>query len=134
MSAAGVRRVTAAVIVRDGKVLLTRRAPGQSHAGKWEFPGGKVEMGESDQQCLERELREELAITGQTGAFLAESLYEYERGAILLVAYYFDWQAGDMRLAVHDKILWILPQDIDLNSLTAADVRIAQALRGSLSF
>ena len=56
-----VKRVICAVIVRDGRALLARRAPGQKHEGLWEFPGGKVEAGETDAACLETSFRRNLA-------------------------------------------------------------------------
>ena len=69
------KRVICAVILRDGTVFLARRAPGQKHAGLWEFPGGKTESGESDEACLEREMAEEFGVTGKTGAHLCDSEY-----------------------------------------------------------
>jgi len=54
--------VTAAIIYNNGKILITRRAPGEKHAGWWEFPGGKIEAGETQEMCLRRELMEELAV------------------------------------------------------------------------
>jgi mutator protein MutT len=59
--------VTAAIVLQDNKVLLTRRAPGQSLEGYWEFPGGKVEEGESLQECLKREIFEELGVQVMLG-------------------------------------------------------------------
>ncbi|TPW19804.1 MAG: 7,8-dihydro-8-oxoguanine triphosphatase, partial [Elusimicrobia bacterium] len=59
--------VCAGVILRSGGVLLARRAPGRRHAGQWEFPGGRVEPGESPQAALKRELREELGIEAVVG-------------------------------------------------------------------
>ena len=70
--------VAAGIIQReDGKILLARRKPGSHLAGYWEFPGGKIEEGESPEECLERELLEELGIVTKTGAFVAESVYDY---------------------------------------------------------
>jgi 8-oxo-dGTP pyrophosphatase MutT (NUDIX family) len=72
------QNVTAAVIYNNGKVLLTRRAPGEKHAGWWEFPGGKIEEGETPEQCLARELTEELGIETVIGRLAAESVFEPE--------------------------------------------------------
>ena len=57
--------VTAGIFVKDRCILLMRRAPGQSAAGGWEYPGGKIEPGESGEQCLRRELNEELCIDAE---------------------------------------------------------------------
>ena len=61
------KKVSAAVTVIDNKVLLTRRKPGESLSGFWEFPGGKIEEGETPQQCLRRELNEELGVESAVG-------------------------------------------------------------------
>jgi 8-oxo-dGTP diphosphatase len=120
--------VTAAVIEREGKILLLRRAPGQKLEGRWEFPGGKVEHGESDEACLERELREELGIIGRAGAHVCDSAYSYAFGDILLKAYSFSWTGGDMQLRVHDKAQWLRPCDLICENLSPADIPIAQVL------
>jgi putative transposase len=70
-------QVTAGVIVRDGRVLVCQRAPGGHHPGKWEFPGGKVEPGESLEECLRRELREELGIDATIGALRWTTRHQY---------------------------------------------------------
>ena len=124
------KRVICAAICRDGRVLLARRAPGQKHAGLWEFPGGKVEAGETDEACLERELQEEFGIAGRTGAHICDSVCTYPELdlQITLCAYFFDWQAGESQLRVHDQILWADAQALKTAQLTAADVEIAAAV------
>ena len=122
--------VTAAIIVQDGKVLLTRRAPGQKHAGKWEFPGGKCEAQESPVACLTRELAEEFAITSQVIDFFAESVFFYPGGTIRLLAYRTKIVAGELKLHVHDQIAWVTPADLLQYDLLPADVPIAEKLRG----
>ncbi len=122
------KEVTAAVIAREGRILLLRRAPGQKHAGFWEFPGGKTEEGETPQACLERELQEELGITGETGAHIMDSPYAYPGGAINLRAYHFHWRGGELQLRVHDAAAWCLPQELPAYALTPADIPVAQAL------
>ena len=73
----GVVSVTAAVLVRKGRVLVCQRAPGAAHAGKWEFPGGKVEPGEGLEECMRRELREELGIEVRVGRSLWRTRHQY---------------------------------------------------------
>ncbi len=123
-----VKEVTAAVIAREGRILLLRRAPGQKHAGFWEFPGGKTEPGETPQACLERELCEELGIAGQVRAHIMDSPYSYPGGAINLRAYHFHWQGGELQLRVHDAVAWCLPGELTSYALTPADIPIARAL------
>jgi len=73
-------RVVAGVLVRDGNVLVCRRPPGGAHPGKWEFPGGKVEAGETLEQALARELREELGVAATLGPELRRIAHAYPGG------------------------------------------------------
>jgi 8-oxo-dGTP diphosphatase len=70
--------VTAAVIEREGRFLVTRRQPGVHLAGAWEFPGGKCDSGESLRACMVRELREELAVDADVGTEVLTTTHEYE--------------------------------------------------------
>ncbi|HEV3329469.1 MAG TPA: (deoxy)nucleoside triphosphate pyrophosphohydrolase [Bryobacteraceae bacterium] len=70
-------QVVAAILERDGNVLIGRRKPEQSHPLKWEFPGGKVEPGETPEQALARELEEELSIRGAAGTEITRYEYQY---------------------------------------------------------
>ena len=79
--------VTAAVIVKDGKVLAARRAPGKHLEGYWEFPGGKLEGNETPERCLERELTEEFSIRSRVGAYIGESVYDYGEKVVRLLGY-----------------------------------------------
>lgn len=122
------KRVICAAIFRGGKVLLARRAVGQKHAGYWEFPGGKVEPGETDEACLEREMQEEFGIFGRTGEHIADGVCTFPELdlKIVLCAYVFDWQAGEMQLRVHDQILWADRNTLECAKLTSADAQIAE--------
>jgi len=121
--------VTAAVIYNDGKVLLTRRASGEKHAGWWEFPGGKIEDGETPEHCLQRELMEELGITAVIGALVAESIFAYDAGAIRLLAYQTEIISGQLTLRVHDEYRWVDASKLCTFRLLPADKPIAEKLR-----
>ena len=98
--------VTAAILVKNGKVLIAKRKPDDKQPGKWEFPGGKIEAGESARECLKREMQEEFEIEVRVGKFLAESIYHYPHGSIRLLAYQAEWQAGDLDLKDHADYAW----------------------------
>lgn len=122
------KTVTAAILQRDGAILLARRASGQKLAGYWEFPGGKVEAGETLQSCLEREISEELNWVVQAGGVLATSEYVYEHGAIRLVALAAEIVSGAATLTVHDRLEWVPIGRLLEYRLAPADIPIAQSL------
>ncbi|WP_448873150.1 (deoxy)nucleoside triphosphate pyrophosphohydrolase [Desulfobulbus propionicus] len=122
------KTVTAAILQRDGAILLARRASGQKLAGYWEFPGGKVEAGETLQSCLEREISEELNWVVQAGEVLATSEYVYEHGAIRLVALAAEIVSGAATLTVHDRLEWVPIGRLLEYRLAPADIPIAQSL------
>ena len=120
--------VTAAVIFGDEKVLITRRAVGEKHAGWWEFPGGKIEEDESPESCLQRELMEELGIEASIGERLAVSIFEYATGTIRLLAYRAKIISGELCLNVHDDYKWVNVSDLMQYKLLPADKPIAERL------
>lgn len=100
--------VSAAVISRGTEILVGQRRPSDKHALKWEFPGGKVEFGETPQQALVRELREELAIESKIGKRIARYRYNYPNGASVVLLFYavkaFD---GEPASCVFEQIRWM---------------------------
>lgn len=117
-------RVAAAVIVRaDGALLLARRAQGKAHSGLWEFPGGKLEPGESPEACLARELYEEFGVEAEVGAYLATG----RAGPIELLGYWARIVAGEPRLTDHDALAWVAPADLGRYPMPPADLPIAAA-------
>lgn len=127
-----VTNVTAALIWQDGKVLLARRSPGEKHAGGWEFPGGKQENDESKEDCLKRELREELGIEAEIGERFVDVSYEYPDGMIFLSAYHVVGFSGEISLHVHDKLVFLDPGKIQAEDILPADREIADQLKRCL--
>lgn len=122
------RTVAAALILQDNQILLARRAPGQKHAGYWEFPGGKQEPGETLQHCLEREMREEFLIECKAGDIFQRSIYHYAEGCIELVGIWTQLLSHQFTLTVHDQIDWIPLSELLKYNLTPADIPIAEQL------
>ncbi|MFB9936409.1 (deoxy)nucleoside triphosphate pyrophosphohydrolase [Photobacterium aphoticum] len=120
--------VVAGVIVKDGQYLLMQRFDHASQGGLWEFPGGKVEVGETPEQALTRELQEELAIETHTGAFLADSVFDYGDKVIHLKGYVSHWQSGDIALHSHQAAVWVPLEAIRDYTLCPADYPIVDAL------
>lgn len=121
--------VTAAIIQNNGKVLICRRNENKRHGGKWEFPGGKIEAGETPETCLAREMLEEFSIRVSVDAFFAENIHNHHRGPVRLLAYYVRWISGKMRLLDHDRTAWVCPSELDTYDLLPADRPFAERLR-----
>lgn len=121
--------VVAAVIVRDGRVLLTRRLEGQHLAGLWEFPGGKLEGGESPEEALVRECREECGIEVEVGEIVDVTYHRYPEKDVLLLFYRCELRAGEVRhLQVADHA-WVAPSELDDYPLPPADERVIARIR-----
>lgn len=121
--------VTAAILTRsDGRVLLARRRPGLRHAGGWEFPGGKLEAGETPSQGLAREMREEFGIEIAITGFYARIEHRYAHVTVELLCYTARWSGQELTLCDHDRIAWALPQELPAFDLLPADVPVALRL------
>ncbi|MBU4175420.1 MAG: (deoxy)nucleoside triphosphate pyrophosphohydrolase [Actinobacteria bacterium] len=110
-------QVTAAIIERDGAVLIARRPPGGRHPGSWEFPGGKVEPGESPRECLAREMEEEMGIAVVVAEELARVRHSYPDLAIDLLAFRCEIVEGEPADIGCDAHAWVEPDflaDCDL--------------------
>ena len=114
-------QVVASIIHQNGKILATQRGYGE-YQGMWEFPGGKREKGETFQQCLERELMEELELPVEAGETLGSVLRREGEKTIWLV-FVSAKLKDDKPLVLHDhgKAAWVLPQEMDDYEFCPAD-------------
>lgn len=120
------KQVAAAIIIDNGKVLLARRSPNEKLAGKWEFPGGKVEDNELLQECVVRELYEELSLRVKAFEVITNSIYKYEHGIFEIVAIATVIISGSLTLSVHDKVKWIPLNELLTYDLLPADIEIGK--------
>jgi len=120
--------VTCAIIENEGKILIARRAKDQKLAGKWEFPGGKVEDGESPEECLKRELEEEFGIQTEVEEFITSNKHHYDHISIELMAFRIKYISGEFTLVDHDEIQWVKPEELLDYDLAEADIPIAKKL------
>ena len=125
--------VVGAAILRPMICLVTRRAAHVRSPGRWEFPGGKVEPGETPRAALERELQEELAIDVQAGDFLGRGVAEQPERTLVLDIYCCRWLGGQLSLSDHDAVRWIQASQIDDLLWAEADVPVLPALRHVLA-
>jgi mutator protein MutT len=117
--------VVAALIRRfadpEKRILIVRRGPGQSGAGHWEFPGGKVERGESPEQALQREIEEELGLVIKVGAYVGEVVHTYPTKTIRLKLYWAESPHGELQMTEHDAAQWLMAEEIKIEELSEAD-------------
>ncbi len=120
--------VTAAVITKQGRILLTRRPDKGKHPGYWEFPGGKLDPGESPAQALKRELHEELGIDVAVENIFEVAYYQYEWGPVLILAYRCRIVSGtprNLQVAGHQ---WVDPSEFNQYKILPADTPIIERL------
>ena len=121
-------KVTAAIIKEKGKILIARRKQTKHLGGLWEFPGGKIEKGETPEECLSRELNEEFGIKVEVGEFILSNIHKYDRGTINLMAFHTNYLSGTFNLIDHDKIKWIDYNEISKFDFAPADIPIVKYL------
>lgn len=120
--------VIAAVMEKDGKILIAQRRRGDALENKWELPGGKMEAGESPEECLRRELREEFDIEAKIGDFVGSSEYDYPHLSVRLMAYRAHHVSGEFTILDHEAIQWVPPSDLANYDFSEADRPIIRML------
>jgi 8-oxo-dGTP diphosphatase len=116
------RFVAAALIVRDGEVLIGQRRPNQPMAMLWEFPGGKIEAGESPQQALARELDEELGIRAVIGRPVTRVRHNYRHGGAVDLQFFAVHEfTGEIVSHIYHQVRWVKLEDLSGYEFLAAD-------------
>lgn len=120
--------VVAALIWNNGKFMICQRPENKSRALLWEFPGGKVEAGETKEAALARECREELAIELEVGKMFADSTFVYPDISVHLSLFEANIVSGEPKLLEHRDIRWITPEEAHLFEFSPADVPFVEKL------
>lgn len=120
--------VVTALMRKDGKILLGLRPVGESLAGAWEFPGGKIEQGESPEQALHRELQEEIAVDAKIGELRLVHTHSYGERGVLLLFYDVSVWKGEPRAVYHDDLRWVDPDELEKIQIPEANRNILSKL------
>ena len=123
------KKVTAAMVVDKGLILIAKRNKNDKLANKWEFPGGKVEPNETPEESLVREMQEEFQIGIEVKDYYDESIYKYANGAIQLLVYWAEWTSGELKPTVHDEYQWVKAEELHNYDFAPADIPIVEKLQ-----
>ena len=119
--------VTCAIIQKDGLILAAQRSESMSLPLKWEFPGGKIEKGETAESCLWRELREELNIEVEIIKKLEPVEYRYNFASIRLIPFVVNYVSGEVILSEHKAFRWLRRHELSALDWAPADVPVANS-------
>jgi A/G-specific adenine glycosylase len=123
--------IAAALIWRDGQLLITRRPEHKMLGGLWEFPGGKQENGETLEECLKREIREELGVSIEVGDLYQSVKHTYSHFRITLHTFHCRIENGEPRNIGVDDFAWVSPEELNLYAFPRADQKIIESLSSS---
>lgn len=123
------KRVAAGIIVCHNKILIAQRKRGKDLEYFWEFPGGKIEQGETCEECLHREILEEFNMEINVGKFFMESSYDYDFGTFVLEVYFARCPQEEIPdLFEHEQAKWVELKDLSGYNFAPADIPIVEAL------
>lgn len=120
--------VVGAVIVEDEKILCAQRGEGKTLSLKWEFPGGKIEQGESPQEALRREIEEEMNCQIEIGDQVEHTVYEYDFGIVHLTTFFCRIVQGEPVLTEHVAVKWLAPHELNSLDWAPADIPAIEKL------
>lgn len=120
--------VVAAIIEHEGKILATQRGYGEFQGG-WEFPGGKVEAGETPEEAIVREIQEELSATIEVDRFVTTVDYDYDTFHLTMHCYLAHVAQGHLQLLEHSAAKWVSAETIDEPAWLPADIAVVEAIK-----
>lgn len=126
--------VVGAVIVQSGKIFCAQRGRNKTLPGKWEFPGGKIEHGESPIEALKREIKEEMDCEIQVGKQIEHTIYEYDFGIVHLTTYYCRIVSGKPQLTEHTDSKWLVPAELNELDWAPADIPAIETIKKEMNF
>ena len=126
--------VVGAAILKDCRCLAARRGPDVALPGKWEFPGGKVESGETPEEALAREVAEELGLEIEVGAFLARGEVDHDGRRLVLDVHRAALVSGEVELTDHDEVRWLSRKELREVDWAEADLPALAALEACLDW
>lgn len=124
--------VVAAIIQKDQKIFATQRGYGEFKDG-WEFPGGKIEQGETPRQALVREIKEELDTEIEVGELVDMVEYDYPQFHLTMYCFLCTIKSGDLVLKEHEAAKWLAPEDLDSVDWLPADLGLIEKLKCQIS-
>lgn len=124
--------VVAGLLKKGPYILVGQRPEDHSLAGQWEFPGGKIELGESPELALARELKEEIGIEAQIGELKLAVTHSYDEVGIIILFYEVPYWKGEPKALHHSQIEWIYPEELKTRTIPEANRRIMERLLGVL--
>lgn len=120
--------VTCAIIEHQGKVLICQRSASMKLPLKWEFPGGKIEGEESKEECLKREIKEELGLEIEVGPALPHVEHHYPEFSLYLYPFLCTWIGGSLAIAEHAQAIWVSYDDLKNYDWAEADVPVVKEI------
>ena len=120
--------VVTGLLRKNGKILLGLRPQGESLAGSWEFPGGKIDQGESPEFALKRELDEEIGVEAEIGKLRYVHTHSYGERGVLLLFYDVNFWKGEPKTIYHEELKWAEPEDLNILQIPEANRNILHHL------